>query len=223
VALLGLQQPARLLLADQSTATGERRTLTLDDGSQVWLNSASAIDIDYSPERRTITLLQGEALFQVRKDAARPFVVRAGDGEVQAVGTRFDVDLQPAQVNVGVAEGIVQVTSGGQQVRLNHAQQLHFRQGQAPSSISTFDADRDAAWQRGKLIFNRTTVTEVLRSIERHLPGTLVISGHLPDSPVSGVFDLDDLPAMLDVLGRTQPVRIIRLPWLTVVMNDTEK
>ncbi|WP_240478655.1 FecR family protein [Pseudomonas cremoricolorata] len=220
LAVVGLHGPARVLTADQATATGERRTLTLDDGSQVWLNSASAVNIDYSAQRREITLLKGEALFQVSKDAARPFVVVAGDGEVRAVGTRFDVDLHRDRVQVGVAEGVVQVSSGGSRVRLEQSQQVSYQQGRAPSSVDLYDPSSGAAWQRGKLIFNRTTLAEVFEVTERYLPGALVVSGRLPNNPVSGVFDLDDLPAMLDVLSRTQPVKIVRLPWLTVVLFD---
>ena len=71
----------------------------------------------------------------------------------------------------------------------------------------------------GKLIFNRRPLSEVFAEIERYMPGSLVVAGRLPDTPVSGVFNLDDVPGMLSVLSRTQPVRIYQLPWLTVVMN----
>ena len=215
--IAGLSEPAKVLMADHSTATGERRTLVLDDGSQVWLNSASAVSINYSPQRRDIHLVKGEAYFEVIKDPVRPFVVHAASGSVQAVGTRFDVDLQDNGVNVGVSEGVVQVSSGGETVRLEHAQQLRYTQGSQPSAIGSFEEDGGPAWQRGKLIFNRKPLSEVFRVTERYLPGALLITGRLPDTEVSGVFDLSDLPAMLNVLARTQSVRIVQLPWLTIV------
>lgn len=223
LAVVGLGEHGKVLLADQSTGTGERRMLTLEDGSQVWLNSASALSINYSAQRREITLIKGEALFEVGKDPARPFVVQASDGQVQAVGTRFDVDVRGRGVNVGVAEGIVQVSSGGQTVRLEHAQQLSYANGRAPSAISAYDAGSGAAWQRGKLIFNRAALEDVFNTAGRYLPGALVVAGQLPDTPVSGVFDLNDLPGMLDTLARTQPVRVVQLPWLTVVLNEKNK
>jgi len=222
LALTGLSEPAKVHFADYATAVGERRALTLEDGSQVWLNSGSALSVHYSATQREISLFKGEALFQVSKDALRPFVVQASGGKVQAVGTRFDVDRQGEHVRVGVTEGEVKVTSGGAVVPLKAAQRLAYMAGEAPSPTAVLDLDTASAWQRGKLIFNRQPLAEVFADIERYLPGSLVIAGSLPSTAVSGVFNLDDVPGMLDVLARTQPVRIYRMPWLTVVVvNQT--
>jgi transmembrane sensor len=219
LAITSLSDPLQVYFADHSTAVGERKLLTLEDGSQVWLNSASALSVHYSEHRREISLIKGEALFQVSKDATRPFVVQASGGSVQAVGTRFDVDRQPRRVRVGVTEGEVKVTSGGQAVALKVAQQLDYSDGRAPSTTNPLDLNTAAAWQRGKLIFNHRPLADVFADIECYLPGSVVIAGNLPDTAVSGVFNLDDVPGMLNVLSRTQPVRIYQLPWLTVVIN----
>lgn len=219
LAITSFSEPVQVYFADHSTAVGERKLLTLEDGSQVWLNSATALSVHYSSSRREINLLKGEALFQVSKDATRPFVVQAAGGSVQAVGTRFDVDRQHQRVRVGVTEGEVKVSSGGAAVPLKVAQQLDFEDGTPPSATSPLDINTAAAWQRGKLIFNRRPLSEVFADIERYMPGSVVVAGSLPETAVSGVFNLDDVPGMLDVLSRTQPVRIYQLPWLTVVMN----
>ncbi|MCQ3031010.1 FecR family protein [Pseudomonas syringae] len=219
LALTSFTEPVQVYFADHTTAVGERKMLTLEDGSQVWMNSATALSVHYSANRRDISLLKGEALFQVSKDANRPFVVQASGGSVQAVGTRFDVDRQSQRVRVGVTEGEVKVSSGGEAVPLKVAQQLEFESGSPPSTTSPLDTTTAAAWQRGKLIFNSRPLTEVFADIERYMPGSLVVAGTLPDTAVSGVFNLDDVPGMLNVLSQTQPVRIYQLPWLTVVMN----
>ncbi len=219
LAVTGLSDPVQVYFADHSTAVGERTRVDLEDGSQVWLNSATALSVHYSAGRREISLLKGEALFEVSKDPARPFVVQAAGGSVQAVGTRFDVDLQNQRVRVGVTEGEVKVSSAGQAVPLGVARQLDFENGSPPSAPQTLDINGASAWQRGKLIFNRRPLSDVFADIERYLPGSLVVAGSLPDTAVSGVFNLDDVPGMLSVLSRTQPVRIYQLPWLTVVTN----
>ncbi|WP_243247799.1 FecR family protein [Pseudomonas maioricensis] len=219
LALTSFTEPVQVYFADHTTAVGERKMLTLEDGSQVWMNSATALSVHYSANRRDISLLKGEALFQVSKDANRPFVVQASGGSVQAVGTRFDVDRQGQRVRVGVTEGEVKVSSGGEAVPLKVAQQLEFENGSAPSTTSPLDVTTASAWQRGKLIFNRRPLAEVFADLERYMPGSLVVAGNLPDTAVSGVFNLDDVPGMLNVLSQTQPVRIYQLPWLTVVMN----
>lgn len=210
-------EPLPVYFADHATAVGERRLLTLDDGSRVWLNSATALSVQYSAVRRQVSLLKGEALFEVSKDPNRPFVVEAANGSVQAVGTRFEVDRQGSRVHVGVTEGEVKVTSGGATLPLKAARQLAFSDGAAPAASGPLDLDSAVAWQRDKLIFNQRPLADVFADVERYLPGSLLVVGRLPDTPVSGVFDLDDIPGMLDVLARTQPVRIYRLPWLTLV------
>ncbi|MEN0105426.1 MAG: FecR family protein [Pseudomonas sp.] len=210
--------PVARLYADYTTAVGERHEVQLEDGSRIWLNSASALSVDYSAERRSIHLYQGEALFQVAKDAQRPFIVHAADGEVRAVGTRFDVDLRGDQVGVRVSEGIVQVDSGGTPARLTVGQGLSYQQGQAPGAVTQLDVASADAWQRGKLIFNSRPLGEVLAELERYLPGKLYLTdGQLAELRVSGLFELDDPAALLRTLEQTQPLRITRLPLLTLV------
>ncbi|WP_454256626.1 FecR family protein [Pseudomonas sp. Marseille-Q8238] len=216
---LGLYHQGPALYADHSTTTGERREIHLADGSQVWLNSGTALSVDFSDARRDIRLYRGEALFAVAKDSTRPFVVHAAEGEVRAVGTRFDVDLRDHQVEVRVSEGVVQVDSAGAPpARLTIGQGLHYQQGQAPGAVHEVDLRAADAWQRGKLIFNRQPLGEVLGELERYLPGKLYLTDDtLRAQLVSGVFELDDPQGMLDTLAQTQPVQITRLPLLTLV------
>ncbi len=93
------------------TAVGQQKTITLDDNSQVQLNTNSQIRVDYSGAYRNIRLLQGEVHFEVAKDPEKPFRVYAGSGRVQAVGTAFNVYLNNDDINVFVTEGRVAVAS----------------------------------------------------------------------------------------------------------------
>lgn len=219
LAVTNLGQPLKVYMADQTTAVGERRHLTLEDGSEVWLNSGSALSVRYSATRRDIDLIKGEALFEVSKNPSRPFVVHAAGGTAQALGTRFDVNLRKEHVHVGVSEGVVQVTSGGKSARLEPAQQLDYAEGLAPSSVRPLDVASDMTWQRGKLIFNRRPLDEVVAEIGRYVPGALMVTSRLPNTAISGVFNLDDGPQMFDTLARTHALRVVQLPWLTLVMN----
>src|SRR5579863_7096281 len=93
-----------------STGKGETKVVALKDGSVVTLNTASEIQVDYSAMLRAVELIRGEALFDVAKNKARPFVVSAGDTDVRAVGTSFTVRrLDAAPVEVLVREGVVEV------------------------------------------------------------------------------------------------------------------
>ena len=99
------------LVREASTQIGERSILILADGSKVTLNTASIVRADYSGPERLITLVRGEAFFDVAKDPTRPFIVTAGPRQVIAVGTAFNVRLQDTQVRVTLVEGRVQVSA----------------------------------------------------------------------------------------------------------------
>jgi transmembrane sensor len=94
------------------TAVGEQRTLTLDDGSVLHLNTHSRVRVRLSHAVRQIDLLEGEAMFEVEHDAKRPFLVSTGSATVRAVGTQFNVYRHPdASTTVAVIEGVVQITA----------------------------------------------------------------------------------------------------------------
>ena len=92
-----------------STATGEQRSVRLEDGSTVDLNSQSKVRVRFSEHRRSVELLEGQALFRVAKDGARPFVVATDNTYVRAVGTQFDVYRKSSGTVVTVIEGRVAV------------------------------------------------------------------------------------------------------------------
>lgn len=216
---IALPEPLAGLYSDYATRTGERRMLELADGSRVWLNSDSALSVDFSPQQRRLRLHSGEALFEVAKDAARPFIVEARGGEVRAVGTRFDVDSRGPQVRIDVTEGVVQVNSAGSEpVRLSAGERLSYREAAAPEPVQPLDLSSASAWQRGKLIFNQRPLGEVLDELERYVPGRIVLTDNaLRQHKVSGVFDLKDPDALLKTLERLQPVKVTHMPWLVLI------
>jgi len=92
-----------------ATVVGEQRRVALEDGSSVTLNTASEISVNYTKGRRSLTLVKGQATFEVAKDPSRPFVVRVGQGTVTALGTVFDVYKHDDRVTVTLLEGRVAV------------------------------------------------------------------------------------------------------------------
>lgn len=117
-------------MADQRTGVGERRQIALEDGSQLQLNSNSAVDVKFDGHQRVIELLQGELWVDVAKDAQRPFVVRTDQGTATALGTRYLVKRAPDGTTVvtviestvavkGKAEEGVKVSAGQRSV-LDH-------------------------------------------------------------------------------------------------------
>ena len=100
-------------LEGHATGVGQTRVLTLSDGSTVVLGARSRVVVRFTQRERLVRLTAGEALFEVRHNAARPFVVDAGDTVIRDVGTRFDVNRAGASVRVAVLEGEVEVRESG--------------------------------------------------------------------------------------------------------------
>jgi transmembrane sensor len=104
------------------TGTGQRSTVTLEDGSTVELNARSRVRVRFSEHRRAVTLTEGQAIFRVAKNPQRPFIVRAGDRDIVAVGTAFDVRLEAEALRVTLIEGRVAVRPRFSQVSESLAQ-----------------------------------------------------------------------------------------------------
>lgn len=194
LAAVGSLDGLRLLwLSDFRTGAGETRTIHLSDGSQALLGPRSAIAVDYREGRRRLSLLEGEAFFEVAPDAARPFVVAAAGGTVTALGTAFDVALGDGGAKVTVTEHKVAVASRGERVLVEEGRQCAFGPD-APTSAPIAVATEDAtAWRRGKLIFVDRPLGEVVDILARYHRGYILVpSAAARKLRVTGVFDAAD-------------------------------
>lgn len=204
--------PLPTLIADQRTATGERRRLRLDDGSQLQLNTATALNIRYSASLRELQLLSGEILIETARDAlARPFVVHTAQGSVRALGTRFIVRSEGGTSSVSVQQHAVEVRPAdlsGAVLRVEAGQQLSF----ADDHLGTLQpaAPYADAWTRDMLLVSDRSLGEFIAELQRYRPGHLGCDPAVAALRISGAFQLGDLDAVLDNLTTTLPVRISR-------------
>ncbi|MAY60780.1 MAG: iron dicitrate transport regulator FecR [Rhizobiales bacterium] len=209
------------LFADHVTGTGETRVIDLADGSRVRMNAASALSLDLGPDLRRLELHYGQAIFEVAHDPDRPFIVEAGGGRTRAIGTAFDIDVRPDSVVVTVLEGVVGVSRSGDRAEgvtasANH--HVRYGEGEGIGAAVPVDADTATAWRRGKLIFNNRPLGEVVTELDRQIGGRIVIANRrLANLEVTGVFDLENPQSVLDAISRSLPVKVVRLPLLTVL------
>ncbi|UKV13546.1 FecR family protein [Thalassospiraceae bacterium SW-3-3] len=205
--------------SDYSTAIGQQRVVTLADGSVAHMNTASAFSVDFSGPRREISLEAGEVIFDVAKDADHPFVVSANGGAARAVGTVYGVRLDGGGANVTVREGIVEVTSGNSEtVQITVGQQVRYDTDGGLKKIADADLAAYGSWQRGKLIFNQRTLSDVMEELQRYQPGKIVVARDaLRDLKVTGVFETTDPDAVFASIEQTTSARITRLPLLTII------
>ncbi|MGA4634745.1 FecR family protein [Pseudomonas solani] len=197
-----------------ATAAGERRQVTLADGTQVELNSRTRLEVRYRDQQRLVTLESGEAMFSVTHDSARPFVVEAGQGRVTVTGTRFDVRRDPAEVRVAVESGSVRVEGqrnaatrpllAGDAVRISGDGSV--------GAIAAIDIAALTAWRQGKLVFNDASLADVVAEVSRYRASPVRVAPAVAGLRLSSVFRADDTDALLGVLPRMLPVQVRALP-----------
>jgi transmembrane sensor len=177
---------------------GEQRLITLDDGSRLRLDAATRLRVRYSGQTRQVDLDRGRAFFEVAHDGERPFVVRAGDLQVRALGTRFDVARQERGARVTLVDGRVQVVRGASAWTLAPDQQLAVTPRSAPRPRSV-DAHEATSWTEGRLTFEATPLAEALAEVNRYSRHTvrLEAAADLAATPISGVFDSGDTEAFV--------------------------
>ena len=206
---------------DYATAVGEQRTVRLDDGSRVTLDTGTRIQVRLHDDRRSVALLSGQAFFDVTGDPARPFVVTAGDTHVTAVGTRFDVRRDGDGARVTLLEGRVAVretTEAGAGWSLDPGQQVITTQPRP--AVASVDVVRETSWTTGRLIFDGTPIRIAVTEVNRYSDAKIDLrASHIADIPVSGVFDTGDTDGFIAALQDLYGVTAERRPDGAVILS----
>ncbi|WP_018268043.1 FecR family protein [Methylosinus sp. LW4] len=210
---------AFLFHADHYAGAGAPRHVTLADGSRVELDARSAITLHFGPRERRLTLLEGEAWFEVAPDPSRPFVVEAGGGTVTALGTAFDVALRKERTDVTVGEHRVAVTSGGRTIVVGESERSAYAPDAAAQAPSETDVARATSWRQGALIFENATLGEVIETIGRYHRGRVFLADPaLRARRVSGVFGSDDPREALQEVEAALGLREIALTGYLIML-----
>ena len=181
------------------SGVGEVRRVTLPDGTIMLLNTDSRAAVHFSDRVREVTLAQGEGLFEVVKDPARAFIVRAGVVSVRAVGTAFTVRALDSRVDVTVTEGVVEVADLNAPVAtqtLSANEETSVTGGEAfkVRKISLAEAERHLAWRDGMLSFDGERLSDAVEEINRHNRLKISIDDPaLAARPVVGIFRSSDM------------------------------
>ncbi|WP_199758650.1 FecR domain-containing protein [Aquabacterium soli] len=202
------------LRADHRTHVGEQRQVALADGSRLWLNSASAVRLDFKASERHLELLHGELLLETAHEAGRPLVVSTAEGRVHALGTRFGVYRQGGRSQVSVFHGVVEVSAGQREHRavLQAGHQLSLT-AQGLGSSEPASPVREA-WTRGLLVAEDMRLGDFVAELARYQVGYLACSPKVADLRLVGVFPLTDIDQVYAALERALPVKVTRtLPW----------
>lgn len=207
----------RVLIADLRTGTGERRNLTLADGSRLNLNAGTALDVDLSQDQRLLRLYQGALVVQVAPDPARPFIVRTEQGDARALGTRFLVEQLAESTRVVVLEHAVRASlPGGAWEDLAEGQAALLRMGRIERVVQGQGYRAD--WLDGRLSVLDEPLEAVVQALRPYRSGLIRVSPQVRHLRVQGVFPLDDSERTLAALEDTMPIRVRRYgAWLTLI------
>lgn len=198
-----------------ATDIGEQRMITLADGSLVTLNTDSAIEVAYSPRARHVSLARGQALFEVEQ-AGTPFVVRAGDSETRALGTRFEIYLRRADVAVTLLEGSVAVSStesgrpDSDITVLKPGERLEIAID-GEQILSHVDPATVLQWRSGMVQFDAVTLAEAIKELNRYSETRIrVLDPNLASERLSGTFPMGQPEEFVSSLSLFLPVRVER-------------
>lgn len=197
-----------------ATDLGQRTTLRLADGSVVVMNVDTRIDVKFAEDRREIVLKAGEADFSVAKDPLRPFTVTAGESEVTAFGTRFQVRHEGERVTVTLIEGRVAVDdkATARRVQLTPGEQVKLTADAGSMQPQPVDVAVVASWTTGRLKFNATPLREALSEVNRYSNLKIHLQDDaLANTPVTGVFDVGDVDSVVSAVETMLSVDAVQL------------
>jgi len=197
--------------ADYATATGERRGFQLPDGTRIELNTASAVDLDYTAQQRLIKLTRGEIIVTCggNDEGAtfnRPLRVQSRHGIYEPIKARFILRQDSNCTRLTVSSGSVAIRSGATSVEALAGQTYlidHHQVRPAPP------LDMDVgAWADGLIVTRNMRLGDFLNEVGRYRQGFVTCAPQVADLRLSGVFRLEDTDTLLSILPQTLPVQL---------------
>jgi len=194
-----------------STGLGEQRTEQLPDGTRIVLNTQTALQVRYGGQQREVTLLHGEAMFDVVHDAKYPFVVTAADGSVTDLGTQFLVRDEDGMAIVTLLRGRVEVAARDQSKQLVPGEQARYGTSVSGIRVRQVDPVTITGWMHGRLDFSGLPLAQAVAEANRYSAVKLRLGDpQLADLPVGGSFRTGDNAGIAAALSAVFPVRVAR-------------
>ncbi|WP_159912668.1 FecR domain-containing protein [Pantoea sp. 18069] len=200
--------------ADLHTATGERRTFTLADGSRLQLDARSSVDVRFSDGLRLVQLRQGQLRAEVAANAHVPFVVRTEHASIRALGSQFMVRQEEARTQAVALRDALEISTllaePAQRETLMQGQGAWIDGAQIARLAQAGLAASATAWTHGVLHAEDQRLGEVLAALKPYRLGYIRVSLAAARLRVTGIFGLDDSDAALQALAETLPIDVHR-------------
>lgn len=200
-----------------ATAIGSRQTLTLADGSQIEMNTATALRIGPSGDRRSVTLERGEAYFRIKHDSKHPFVVKVANHRIVDLGTTFAVRTDGPRVHVSLVEGLARIDDYDTDGRVRST--LLKPGDVAVATAETISVSKETqpeltnqlAWRRGILVFDNAELADVAAEFNRYNQQKIVISDPAAARlRIMGSFQANDLGAVTNIAREVFKLQVVQ-------------
>lgn len=228
----GSSNNGEILYNTISTPRGGQFHVTLPDGTNVWLNAASSIHFptQFNGSQRKVSV-SGEAYFEVRKDPTKPFIVAItpsplgeGRGEVEVLGTHFNVNAYSDEnnINTTLLEGSIKFTNNAQRLTQNAERNTNvvvLKPGQQAilnndadkaSVVNSNDANASISWVKGVFHFEKANLGNVMRQLSRWYDVQVAYEGTMPHQTITGDVErnipLSELLSILEQMGKAHYV-----------------
>jgi transmembrane sensor len=205
---------------------GQRETARLNDGSSISLNGNTTIDLLIDQKRRQVRLLRGEAMFDVAKDAERPFLVDLGDAQIRVLGTKFNIRRREGVTELAVTEGVVAVSSiGTHPVTVSAGSSALIRPGIATTLVNDpgFVQQR-IAWTEGFLEFDQQPLEEVVEEFNRYRTNPIVIGDpRIAGTVITGRFGIDESDAFAEALQSSFDIAVSKTDNGALVLMQADR
>jgi transmembrane sensor len=222
--------PAAIAPAPVATVLAQNQNAVLADGSNVDLGARTSLDVEFTSSHRWLKLRSGEAYFEVKHDKTRPFVVSAGNVQVVAVGTAFDVRRSDSEVVISVQEGTVDIFRAAQldptlvldptapptartksALRATVGEQVIFNAATGQVRRSLVDPSVAVAWRQGRMEFLGDSLDSVIAAVNRYASRPIVLADpSLGKVSFTGTVFLDSIDQWIDSLPKVLPIVIDR-------------
>mgnify|MGYP001497021117 CR=1 FL=1 len=182
---------------------GQTRTIELADGTQVTLNTNSRIDVAFQDDVRLVTLVRGEALFDVAKDASRPFRVDTPTGDIEVLGTVFAVELRSQSAEIAVMEGVVALTPETGDTSRTQKMTVGMigyadNENVITETAGLSEIEDRLLWRSGRIRFRNMPLVQVAREFNRYSDIELMVQDEtVADLRIGGTFAVDNVDGFL--------------------------
>jgi transmembrane sensor len=224
-AAVGLGMQFNLFGDRRKTGPGQRQTARLNDGSSISLNGDTTIDLIIDQRRRQVRLLRGEAMFDIAKDAKRPFLVDLGDAQIRVLGTKFNIRRREGVTELAVTEGVVAVSSTGTRpVTVSAGSSALIRPGIATTLVNDPGiVQQRVAWTEGFLEFDQQPLEEVVEEFNRYRANPIVIGDpRIAGTVITGRFGIDESDAFAEALQSSFDIAVSKTDNGALVLMQAE-